>query len=76
MSHRRKTLQTTIMIFNDEIPESDVHASLLSFLFLIGFFLRNFFLLLAVTLLKTVRLEARDFCRVIVERLVHNSENK
>ena len=61
------------MIFYDEIPELDLHASFLSLLFLIGFFL---FLLLDVTLFKTFRLEARDFCHVIVERSVHNSENK
>ena len=79
MSQRRKTSQTTIMICSDEIPESDVHASFLSFFLsynLFGFFLKSLFCLLDVTLFKTVGLEARDFYRVIVERSVYNSEKK
>ena len=62
---------------NDEIPESDLYASfiiLLSSLF-VWVLPKYLFLLLDVTLFETVRVGARDFYRVIVQRSGLNSEN-
>ena len=74
-----RTSQTTVIVSNDEIPESDLYVSfiiLLSSFFFVCIPPKCFFLLLDVTLFKTVRVGARDFYCVIVERSVHNNENK
>ena len=73
----KKTSQTTVMISDDEIHESDLHASSLPFCSLFVWVLTKcLFWLFDVTLFKTAWLGAWDFYLVIVQRSVHNSENK
>ena len=65
-----RTSQTTLIMSNDEIPESDLYASfiiLLSSLF-VWVLPKYLFWLSDVTLFETVRVEARDFYRMIVQR--------